>query len=273
MKVIEASGSIMGTFHRSLAEYTEKLFARRRIEVATGTSVREIRGNVAVLSSGEELPFGLMVWSTGVKPVQLTDAMGTGVLRAVDDDNIAPDAIFTVAKSPNGRVQVSDHMQVLHRVHGRGDGQDESETTLQPSEQALIFALGDCAANHAKPLPPLAQVAMQQGIYLANLLNSKHTELGDPRGAQFAVNAHAPFKYGHLGSMASIGDWKGVYDSSSIDEIKRLDQEIIPPTKGFAAFLLWRAAYWTRAVSISNKMLILMYWFKSAVFGRDISRF
>jgi NADH:ubiquinone reductase (non-electrogenic) len=64
-----------------------------------------------------------------------------------------------------------------------------------------------------------------------------------------------------------------VYDSSSIDEHKRLDQEIIPPTRGFAAFLLWRAAYWTRAVSISNKMLILMYWFKSAVFGRDISRF
>jgi NADH dehydrogenase FAD-containing subunit len=43
--------------------------------------------------------------------------------------------------------------------------------------------------------------------------------------------------------------------------------------KGFLAFALWRAAYWTKQVSITNKILILMYWFKSAVFGRDISRF
>ena len=46
-----------------------------------------------------------------------------------------------------------------------------------------------------------------------------------------------------------------------------------PPIKGFLAFALWRAAYWTKQVSIINKMLIPMYWFKSAVFGRDISRF
>lgn len=46
-----------------------------------------------------------------------------------------------------------------------------------------------------------------------------------------------------------------------------------PPVKGFLAFALWRAAYWTEQVSIVNKILIPMYWFKSAVFGRDISRF
>ena len=42
---------------------------------------------------------------------------------------------------------------------------------------------------------------------------------------------------------------------------------------GFTAFALWRAAYWTKQVSLTNKMLILMYWFKSAVFGRDVSQF
>jgi NADH dehydrogenase FAD-containing subunit len=43
--------------------------------------------------------------------------------------------------------------------------------------------------------------------------------------------------------------------------------------KGFLAFLLWRAAYWTEQVSIVNKILIPMYWFKAFLFGRDISRF
>lgn len=43
--------------------------------------------------------------------------------------------------------------------------------------------------------------------------------------------------------------------------------------KGFLAFLLWRSAYWTKQVSIQNKVLIPMYWFKTALFGRDVSSF
>lgn len=43
--------------------------------------------------------------------------------------------------------------------------------------------------------------------------------------------------------------------------------------KGFTAFLLWRAAYWTKQVSLRNKMLIPMYWLKCILFGRDIARF
>lgn len=46
-----------------------------------------------------------------------------------------------------------------------------------------------------------------------------------------------------------------------------------PPVKGILAFLLWRAAYWTKQVSTVNKLMIPMYWFKSMIFGRDISRF
>jgi NADH dehydrogenase len=36
---------------------------------------------------------------------------------------------------------------------------------------------------------------------------------------------------------------------------------------------MWNAAYITKLVSIKNKLMIPMYWFKSFVFGRDISRF
>lgn len=46
-----------------------------------------------------------------------------------------------------------------------------------------------------------------------------------------------------------------------------------PALKGVLAFLLWRAAYWTKQVSLQNKMLIPMHWLKSLLFGRDISRF
>jgi len=42
---------------------------------------------------------------------------------------------------------------------------------------------------------------------------------------------------------------------------------------GFMAWLLWNAAYITKLVSLRNKIMIPMYWFKQRLFGRDISRF
>jgi len=43
--------------------------------------------------------------------------------------------------------------------------------------------------------------------------------------------------------------------------------------RGFAAWLFWRSAYVTRIVSVKNKTLVLFDWLKTAVFGRDLSKF
>jgi NADH dehydrogenase FAD-containing subunit len=96
-------------------------------------------------------------------------------------------------------------------------------------------------------------------VYLAKIFNGKQKE------------DEKPFRFFSLGSMASLGDLKGVYDGSSVGEPgKEIKQ---PQFTGFMALLLWRFAYWGRQTSISNKILIPMHWFKSFVFGRDISRF
>ena len=116
-----------------------------------------------------------------------------------------------------------------------------------------VYAVGDCAANHKKPLAMLAQVANQQGIYLAKCLNGNDdTTL---------------FQYKFMGAMASLGTFKAVAElGSSVPEPAS-------KLKGFAAFLLWRSAYWSMSVSLTNKILIPMFWFKSFFFGRDISKF
>ena len=41
--------------------YTENLFSARKIDVCTNISIKEVQDNIAVLSTGESLPFGLMV--------------------------------------------------------------------------------------------------------------------------------------------------------------------------------------------------------------------
>lgn len=76
------------------------------------------------LADGRKIPFGLMVWSTGLAPTEFVEHM-SGL------------------KKERGRIVVDDRL----RVPGL-DG---------------VFAMGDAAIEPARPLGPLAQVADQQG--------------------------------------------------------------------------------------------------------------
>ena len=109
-----------------------------------------------------------------------------------------------------------------------------------------VFALGDCAVSQDKPLAMLAQVANQQGKYLGKVFNK---------------DMDKPFSYIFMGSMAQLGTRKAVADLNG------------PILMGLPAFLAWRSAYWVYQVSITNKILLAMYWFKADWFGRDISKF
>ena len=102
----------------------------------------------------------------------------------------------------------------------------------------------------------LAQVANQQGMYLAKAFNDK--------------DFNSKFEYKFMGAMACLGTLKGIAELGPMGD---MIPEAAGKLKGFLAFLLWRSAYWSMSVSATNKMLIPMYWFKSHVFGRDISKF
>ena len=83
--------------------------------------------------------------------------------------------------------------------------------------------------------------------------------------------AKPEFRYVERGSMASMGMGKGVVD---LGKSGLLGGEGLPVNlTGFLAFCSWRFAYLTKQLSWTNRLLIPMFWFKSAFFGRDISRF
>jgi len=69
------------------------------------------------------------------------------------------------------------------------------------------------------------------------------------------------FHFQNFGMLAYVGGMKALVDSPHAKN------------SGFAAWLFWNAAYVTKLVSLKNKIMIPMYWFKSFLFGRDISRF
>ena len=61
-------------------------------------------------------------------------------------------------------------------------------------------------------------MAAQQGKFSAKLLNKYESTVATGVASDELKNASniAPFQYAHLGSMASVGSWKGVYDSTNI---------------------------------------------------------
>ena len=64
--------------------------------------------------------------------------------------------------------------------------------------------MGDAAMNEETPLPQLAQVARQQGMFLSKVFNGQLKE------------DEKPFTFLNLGSMASLGEMKGLYDGSKV---------------------------------------------------------
>ncbi len=130
--LFEASGTILNSFDGSLRSYTQEHFRKEGITVRLETPVQEVGDGYLKLKSGEVVPAGLIVWSTGYAP--------TGLVGRLPFD-----------KDRSGRILTDDRL----RVPGHPE----------------IYALGDCATVAGASLPQTAQLAMQAGKYLAVSLN------------------------------------------------------------------------------------------------------
>jgi NADH:ubiquinone reductase (non-electrogenic) len=209
--LVDASNVLLNSFDEKLSEYTMRHFKRTRIEVRTRSLVKEVRPNEVVLADGQVIPHGLVVWSAGVGPAPLVETLPFPKDRG---GRLLTDPLFAV------------------------------------DEAKRIYAIGDCATRAGDALPATAQVAQQEGEFLAKHLN--RIARGKPA---------KEFKYRHMGMLAYIGDRRALADTKYIKG------------KGFTTWLFWRSAYVTKLVSLKNKILVLFDWFKTMLFGRDISRF
>ena len=124
----------------------------------------------------------------------------------------------------------------------------EADLTL-PSHPD-IFVIGDTArakGTDGKSLPGIAPVAKQQGAYAARVIGAR--EEGNP--------APKPFRYRHLGTMATIGRRSAVADFGKV----RLS--------GFIAWLLWGLVHVYFLVGFRNRIAVTMGWLWAYVtFGR-----
>lgn len=173
--LIEAN-EILSSFDDRLRHYATRQLTKSGVRLVRGI-VKDVKVDKIILNNGTEVPYGLLVWSTGVGPSSFVKSM-------------------EVPKSPGGRIGIDEWLRV-------------------PSAQD-IFAIGDCSGfleSTGKPvLPALAQVAERQGKYLAEQLNRIGKAGGGYANRARDMEFGEPFVYKHLGSMASLGRYKALVD-------------------------------------------------------------
>lgn len=173
--LIEAS-EILSSFDVGLRQYATNHLTKSGVSLMRGV-VKEVHSKKIVLSDETNVPYGLLVWSTGVGPSQF--------VKSLD-----------LPKAPGGRIGIDEWLRV--------------------SSVEDVFALGDCAGfleNSGRPvLPALAQVAERQGKFLVKLLNKIGKKDGGKAFSAKDIPLGDPFVYKHLGSMASVGRYKALVD-------------------------------------------------------------
>ena len=211
--LIEAKENILSSFDETLSRYTMKIFRRKKIIIKTSSYVTSVTNDQIILNDSTTIEYGLLVWATGNSPTSL-----------IKNSHFQ--------KSGNGKILVDRYLRVKKDVSKFCDN---------------IFAIGDCATIENQELPATAQIAQQQGYFLAKCFNN-------PK----AINEFIPRKFGML---AYIGDNKALADTTFFK------------SSCFLTFLFWRTVYLTKLVSLKNKILVLFDWFKTILWGRDISNF
>ncbi|KAL3596350.1 hypothetical protein D5086_007987 [Populus alba] len=173
--LIEAS-EFLSSFDVGLRQYATNHLTKSGVSLMRGV-VKEVHSKKIVLSDETNVPYGLLVWSTGVGPSQF--------VKSLD-----------LPKAPGGRIGIDEWLRV--------------------SSVEDVFALGDCAGfleNSGRPvLPALAQVAERQGKFLVKLLNKIGKKDGGKAFSAKDIPLGDPFVYKHLGSMASVGRYKALVD-------------------------------------------------------------
>ncbi|OVA13913.1 FAD-dependent pyridine nucleotide-disulfide oxidoreductase [Macleaya cordata] len=173
--LIEAN-EILSSFDVGLREYAIKHLTKCGVQLTRGI-VKEVHQKKIVLNDGTVVPYGLLVWSTGVGPSDFVKSLN-------------------VPKSPGGRIGIDQWLRV-------------------PSVDD-VFAIGDCAGfleeTGKQVLPALAQVAEREGKFLVELFNSIGKQNGGKAFCARKIALGDPFVYKHLGSMASVGGYKALVD-------------------------------------------------------------
>ncbi len=198
--LVEALPRVLAAFPEPLARKAHTALTRLGIEVRTNAPVEAIDSEGVVIA-GERLAARTVIWTAGVAASPAGEWLGAETDRA-------------------GRVKVGSDVT----VPGHPD----------------IFVIGDTAnfMEDGKPLPGVAQVAIQQGLYAASVIADR-----------VAGKAHTEaFHYVDKGSMATVGRFYGIVSVGKFQ------------TAGVVGWFLWLALHLIFLIGFRNRLVVLFQW-------------
>ena len=210
--LLEGGKRILPSFAESLSKKAEKHLAKLGVQVITGSMVEQVNAQ-GVTVGGKLIPCATVLWTAGVSPSPLVKMLGVATDRA-------------------GRACVGPSLNVPNT---RG-----------------VFVVGDTATliQNGRPLPGVAQVAIQQGRYVGRLISR------ELRGRKLP----GPFRYFDKGNMAVVGK------NFAIMELGRIR------LAGFTAWLAWAFIHLMFLPQLQNRRRVRNQWLWSYFTGQRSSR-
>ncbi|WP_428305543.1 NAD(P)/FAD-dependent oxidoreductase [Lacipirellula sp.] len=206
--LVEAGDRVLGSFPEDLSEKAHATLQRLGVHIRTKTMATAIddKGIEMKSSTGvEHWPTRTVLWAAGVKASPLSKSLASSSNADLDRA---------------GRLIVEKDFSLAGRPE--------------------VFVLGDMSSySHqgGKPLPGVAQPAIQQGRFVARLINAKL------RGKTLPE-----FHYHDLGNLATIGR------SAAVADIKGVH------FSGFIAWWLWLVVHLMHIANFRNRLLVLTQW-------------
>lgn len=201
-KIILISPDILKTMSSHASSKTREALEKMGVHIISGRMVVDYKDKKVMLDDGSFVESELLIWVSGVK------AAG---IKGLPEESIGP----------GGRILCDDHMLVkgMECVYCAGD------ISLTTEEK------------YPKGHPQMAQVAIQQGAFIARRLNAMGSSAESPS-----------FRYRNLGSMATIGRNKAVADLGRVH------------LSGFPAWVIWMFIHLRSILGVRNKFVVFIDW-------------
>ena len=198
--LIEGGPYVLANFPDPLRRAAHRDLERLGVEVRTNESVTLVGSGIVRTSKGE-IQAETILWAAGVAASPLGATLGVAVDRV-------------------GRVLVQPDLTIPGYPH--------------------VFVIGDLASlagPSGRPLPGVAQVAMQMGEHAAR--NVMRAVEGQPL---------RPFVYRNLGDMATIGR------ASAVAELPFIQ------LKGLIGWLAWLFVHIFNLIGFRNRLVVMVQW-------------
>jgi NADH:ubiquinone reductase (H+-translocating) len=210
--LVDTGNRVLGSFSEDLSKAAKGRLDKLGVEVRLGHYVDQIDED-GVMVAGERILSKTVIWTGGVAP--------------------SPAGKWLNAETDHaGRVRVQKDLTV--------PGHPE------------VFVVGDTASldQDGKPLPGVAQVAMQQGRYAGKQIRRKVTGQA-PAG---------PFRYFDKGNMAVVGKGFAVLQSGKLH------------VSGLPAWLAWAAVHLEFLAQSNLRVSVFLQWVWTYLTGQRGSR-